>query len=74
MKRQWCSLKYDGEIDRWVAHRGKNCYGLHCGEGLEVCIGNHNIPCSLEYDDTWYVIMQDTRFNLRTQNTYKAKI
>lgn len=74
MKRQRCNLKYDHETERWMAHMDNNCYGLHCGEGLEIRIGNQSIPCSLEYDGTWYVIMQDTRFNLRIQNTYKAKI
>lgn len=74
MKRQSYELKYNSEADRWMVHIDGYRYGLHCGECLELRIGNTRIPCRLEYDDTWYVIMHDTRFNLRIRNTYKVRI
>ena len=74
MKRQCYDLKYDSEADRWMVHMGNSSYGLHCGECFELRINNKSIPCRLEYDDAWYIIMHDTRFDLRTRSTYKVKV
>jgi len=74
MKHHCCALKYDGKADRWMVHMGGYSYGLHCGECFELHIGDNSIPCRLEYSDEWYVIMHDTRFNLRVQNIYRVKI
>lgn len=72
MKRQSYDLKYDSKADRWTVHMNGYSYGLHCGECFELRIGDKSIPCRLEYDNAWYVIMHDTRFDLRTRNTYKV--
>ncbi|WP_174349717.1 MULTISPECIES: DUF5348 domain-containing protein [Paenibacillus] len=45
-------------------------YDLHCGEGIELYIGNTPIPGRLEMDRDWYVILHDVRFNLRSSEKY----
>lgn len=74
MKRQRYDLKYDQDADRWMVHMGGHSYGLHCGEWFELRIGDRSVPCCLEYDQQWYVIIHDTRFDLRVRDTYKVKI
>lgn len=67
-------MKYDPQQDRWVVVMGHREYGLHCGEYFEIWIGKTSIACRLELGNDWYIIMQDARFNLRTQDTYRVKI
>ncbi|GAB6172953.1 hypothetical protein JCM15765_24310 [Paradesulfitobacterium aromaticivorans] len=74
MKRSYYDLKYDRKADRWTVNLGSHTYGLHCGECFELRIGDRNIPCRLEYGNAWYVILDDTRFNLRIRDTYKVKM
>lgn len=47
------------EMDLWV--NGKE--GLHCGQGLEVCIGGEWVEDRLEMknDGTWYLV-NNTQF------------
>ena len=40
-------LHYDRTSDRWMLSRR----ALHCGDGLEVRVGGHWLPCRLEHDD-----------------------
>ncbi|SHE84451.1 hypothetical protein SAMN02745133_01244 [Desulforamulus putei DSM 12395] len=67
-------MKYDPQQDRWVVVLGNREYGLHCGEYLELSVSQSRIACRLELDSEWYVVMQDTLFNLRTQDTYRVTI
>lgn len=60
---------FDEQHARWTVLLNGRPYGLHCGETFELILGNNNILCRLELDN-WFVIIQDVRFNLRTQNTY----
>lgn len=74
MKQQWCKMTYDHEQNRWMVDTGDYCHALHCGEGFDLLIGSTSIPCRIEYDYQWYVIMPDVRFNLRNGNSYKVNI
>lgn len=67
-------MHFDAEQQRWcVALQGRN-YGLHCGESLEIYLGKEPIPCRLELDWHWYVIMRDVRFNLRESDQYSVNL
>lgn len=74
MKRQWLDMKYDQESERWiVVLRGRE-HGLHCGESFGLSLDEISIPCRLELDQQWYVVMPGARFNLRARDTYKIEI
>ena len=67
-------MRYDPALERWyVELQGRN-YGLHCGEGLDIYIGGEPIPCSLELDLHWYIILRDVRFNLRPSDKYMVSV
>ncbi|MEK3885793.1 DUF5348 domain-containing protein [Paenibacillus sp. PL2-23] len=36
-------------------------------------MGDRGIPCRLELDRYWYVIMRKTRFNLRNKEVYHIR-
>lgn len=74
MKQQWRVMTYDREIDRWIVDSEGRCYSLHCGEGFNLSIGSMSIPCRIEYDSQWYIIMPGARFYLRTGSSYKVEI
>lgn len=65
---------YNQAEDRWLVDRRGRLYGLHCGESFDLVIGDDQIPCRLELDRHWYVIMQEVRMNLRPQDIYKVNI
>lgn len=63
---------YDHDVACWrVALNGRS-YPLHCGECFELRIGGDKIPCRLELDRDWYVIVHDVRFNLREKEVYSV--
>ncbi|QNB44885.1 hypothetical protein BR63_00190 [Thermanaerosceptrum fracticalcis] len=74
MKQRWCKMTYNYEQDRWIVDTGDYSYGLRCGEVFDLLIGSTSIPCRIEYDHQWYVIMPGARFNLRIRNSYKVEI
>jgi len=41
---------------------------------LSISIGQHYIPCRLEMDDDWYILLPGARFDLRHKETYKVEI
>jgi hypothetical protein len=65
-------MRYDEEHGRWTARLGGRDYGMHCGECFELMIGQNMIPCRLEMDQHWYVIIEDVRLNLRTRDSYRV--
>jgi len=67
-------MRYDPEQERWTVFIDKRLYGLHCGESFGLFIGTMLIPCRLEFDQEWYIIMRDTRFILRNQDRYMITI
>lgn len=74
MNRQWHKMTYDRDGVCWRVHLEGGSYALHCGECLEIRVGDRGIPCRIELDRDWYVIMRETRFNLRKKDTYQVDI
>jgi hypothetical protein len=69
-KPAWCKMTYDLECCCWVVHIQGKTYRLHCGECMELRIGDRGVPCRLELDRDWYVIMREATFNLRKKEIY----
>lgn len=74
MSKKWNEMKFDAGQDCWVVNLRGQWYGLHCGEHFEIVLGGRNIPCRLELDLEWYIIMLDVTFYLRNRDTYKIII
>lgn len=70
----WRAMTYNRESERWEVHMDGWFDGLHCGECLEIRIGDRGIPCTIELDRDWYVIMREARFYLRKKDTYQVQI
>jgi hypothetical protein len=67
-------MRYDRTKDHWyVVLRGRE-YGLHCGESFDLYIGRKAIPCQLELANKWYVIIDNTRLDLREDDQYTVNI
>lgn len=67
-------LIYDNDLECWMVELNGRTFGLHCGECFELVIGNNRVPCRLELDNHWYVIIDESRFNLRAKEVYKVVI
>ena len=65
---------YDDDLENWMVELNGRTYSLHCGEIFDLVIGVTNIPCRLELDSQWYVIVHEVRFNLRPKDTYRIII
>lgn len=76
MKRQWSDMKYDPELECWFVVLEGRDYGLHCGEWFDLSLGETSIPCRLELDRKWYVLMGSgkLRFYLQTKEIYKVEV
>ena len=74
MKRTWFQMTYDKAGDRWVVDAGNDLLELHCGNFLEIRIGDRGVPCRIEFDRDWYVVMQEARFYLRKKDTYQVEV
>lgn len=67
-------MHYDEVQDQWVVVLNGKKYGLHCGESFELYIGEMAITCQLELANKWYVIIDDTRLDLRENDQYLVNI
>jgi hypothetical protein len=67
-------MTYNEELERWEVHMDGWFDDLRCGECLRIQIGGKGIPCRLELDQDWYVIMEEARFNLRKKDLYQVEI
>ena len=74
MTRQWTKMTFDRDAACWVVHIDDKTYRLHCGECLEIRVGDRGIPCRIGLDHDWYVIMREARFYLRKKDTYQVEI
>lgn len=72
-KPVWYEMTYSSDYAGWVVHMGGKMYGLHCGECMELRIGDRGVPCRLELDREWYVIMREASFNLRKKHIYQIQ-
>lgn len=66
----WSKMTYDRDGACWVVHLNGGSFAVHCGECFEIRVGDWGIPCRLELDLEWYVIMREARFNLRKKDAY----
>jgi hypothetical protein len=69
---QWRKMTYSPKSERWGVHMDGWFAGYHCGESLVIRIGDKGVECRMEYDQEWYVIMKEARFNLRKKDTYQV--
>lgn len=67
-------MRYDELQDQWVVVLNGKEYGLHCGEGFELYVGQKAIPCQIELGKKWYVIMGDIRLELRESDQYLVNV
>lgn len=67
-------MHFDRTRDQWYVELAGRKYGLHCGESFELYIGRKAIACQLELGSKWYVIMGDTRLDLRENDLYTVNI
>lgn len=68
-------MYYDQECGRWSVRKGKYEYDLHCGEMFELYIGKRKtMPCRLEWDEGWYVVMENASLALRPHTNYVVNI
>lgn len=67
-------MSYDKNKDQWYVVLSGKEYGLHCGESFELYIGRKAIYCQLELANNWYIIMENTRLDLREDDQYMVKI
>jgi len=74
MIEPWHPMTYDADSNCWMVHLESGRYPMHCGEFLEIRDGERGIPCRLELDRDWYVIMQEVRFYLRKKDTYQIHV
>lgn len=65
---------YDDVQDRWIIHLNGRTFSLHCGECFKLNIGSMMIPCRIEIDIHWYVMIGEARLNLRPQDIYRVVI
>jgi len=68
------NMHYDQNQEQWLVKLRGREYALHCGESFELYIGQKPIPCRLELADKWYVIMNDTSFDLRANSQYMINL
>ncbi len=73
MNEPWNQMTYDRDANSWFVLLGEKAYPVYCGECFEIRIGDRGIPCRLELDRYWYVIMRETRFNLRNKEVYHIR-
>lgn len=67
-------MHYNQIRDQWYVDIHGREYGHHCGESFELYIGPKTIPCQLELANKWYVIVRNTRLDLREDDQYTVKL
>lgn len=65
------NMTYNWEIERWEIHMDGWFEGIRCGECFTLRVGDTWIPCRMELDRDWYVIMKETQFTLRQKKIYR---
>lgn len=74
MNEPWRTMVYDRERGCWVVQLNGGTYTVHCGECFHIRIDDrHGFTCRLELDRDWYVIMGESRFNLKKKEVYQIR-
>lgn len=74
MKHSWSEMRYDRDLQGWMVVLGGKEYMLRCGEWFDLSFGETSIPCRLELDRQWYVVMRGLRFYLHPKEKYMVEI
>jgi len=69
-------LRFNPEKERWEFRSGNGelVRDLHCGDGLQVMVGQTYEPARIEMSDDWYLIFANARFKLMRRSTYVARM
>jgi hypothetical protein len=74
MKRQWSDMIFDRDLGCWMVVLGGHECMLYRGEWFDLSFGETSVPCRLEIDRQWYVVMRGMRFYLHPKETYKVEV
>lgn len=71
MRQQTTGLTYDRERERWALDNVE----LHCGDGLQVCVGGHWLPVRVEYQDRigWLLYADDDAVRILPSRSLPAR-
>jgi len=67
-------MDYDPKTERWQVHMNGKCCVMHCGERLEMLIGNYWLTCRIEMDRDWYIVIHETKLDLRKKDKYNIQM
>ncbi|WP_268966181.1 DUF5348 domain-containing protein [Paenibacillus cymbidii] len=68
-------MAYNREDDRWEVQRLSGVYALHCGDRVELNLGEGLSRVGrLEMDRVWYVTFGSISYYLREKQTYRIAI
>lgn len=67
-------MHYNNEDDRWYVRLATREVALHCGEFLQIILENCVMPCRIELDESWYIIMAQNKFILHPRERYTVVI
>jgi hypothetical protein len=74
MMEKRVDMYYDKELDRWVVESGDQAYGLRCGEGLHLHLGQRTLHGTLELGRSWYIIVDGVPLGLLEGRQYMVSI
>ena len=67
MKSRWIELTYGKDAACWMVHMEGKVFPVHCGEWMNMRIGDRGLPCQAG-------IFIRPRFYLRKTDTYLVEI
>ena len=67
-------IQYDADAEAWTISQGCQTYPLHCGECFDLAIGAIWLPCRLEMDANWYVLLKGTKLILHPRTIYAVRM
>lgn len=71
--KHWSEMKYDREWNCWIIKYEEGEYRLHFGDWCYLLLGKTSVPCRLDEDQEWFVVIDGVRFYLHTEDTYKVE-
>ncbi|MCL6442277.1 MAG: DUF5348 domain-containing protein [Alicyclobacillus sp.] len=69
-------LRFNPEIERWEfwSGSGEHVRDLHCGDCVQLMVGQTYEGGRIEMADDWYIIFPNARFKLMRRSTYIARM
>lgn len=66
-------LIYCDKTGRWLAcDPDFDDVPMFCGDPFDINIAGHWVPCRLEMDIDWYILIEDERFRLHPKTKYQV--